>query len=89
MISQIPMLFGGLDDKIKHKLLQILIDRIKFDATGRIVDRELNRPFGYLSKLARNPTIKLNGHKRFEAGPLWGTHSEYSSMAQQRWAFSL
>ena len=54
-------LFDRLDDKAKHKLLQILVNRIIVDPDGRIVDYELNRPFGYLSKLANDPNIKLNG----------------------------
>jgi len=60
-MTQMSKLFDRLDDKAKHKLLQILINRIIVDPDGRIVDYELNRPFGYLSKLVNDPTIKLNG----------------------------
>ena len=38
-----------------------MVNRIIVDPDGKIVDYELNRPFGYLSKLAADPTITLNG----------------------------
>ncbi len=60
-MTQMLKLFDRLDDKPKHKLLQILINRIIADPDGRIVGYELNRPFGYLGKLASDPNIKLNG----------------------------
>ena len=31
------------------------------DPDGKIVDYELNKPFGYLGRLANDPNIKLNG----------------------------
>ena len=61
LLTQMSTLFDRLDDKAKHKLLQIMVNRIIVDPDGRIVDYELNRPFGYLSKLANDPNIELNG----------------------------
>ena len=61
LLTQMSTLFDRLDDKAKHTLLQILVNRIIVDPDGKIVDYELNRPFGYLSKLVNDPTIELNG----------------------------
>jgi len=60
-MNQMSTLFDRLDDKAKHNLLRILINRIIVDPDGRMVDYELNRPFGYLEKLASDPNITLNG----------------------------
>jgi hypothetical protein len=61
LMTQMSTLFDRLDDKAKHNLLQIVFNRIIVDPDGRSVDYELNWPFGYLSKLADDPNIKLNG----------------------------
>ena len=61
LLTQMSTLFDRFDDKAKHKLLQILVNRIIVDPDGRIVGYELNRPFGYLSYLANDPNIELNG----------------------------
>ncbi|MGW8179269.1 MAG: hypothetical protein ACWGQW_10990 [bacterium] len=61
LMTQMSTLFHRLDDKDKHKFSQMLLNRIMVDPDGQIVDYELKRPFDYLSKLANNPTIKLNG----------------------------
>ena len=61
LLTQMSTLFDRLDDKAKHTLLQILVNRIIVDPDGRIVDYQLNRPFGYLRKLVNDPTIELNG----------------------------
>ena len=74
-MTQMLKLFDRLDDKPKHKLLQILINRIIADPDGRIVDYELNRPFGYLSKLATNPNIELNGQSGSKQVP-FGVHNQ-------------
>jgi hypothetical protein len=38
-----------------------MISRLIVDPDGRILDYKLNRPFGYLGKLASDPSINLNG----------------------------
>jgi len=38
-----------------------MISRLVVDPDGRILDYKLNRPFGYLGKLASDPSINLNG----------------------------
>ena len=65
-MTQLSRLFERLEEKAKHKLLQIMINRIKVDADGQILDPEFNQPFGYLSRLVSDsvgsdPNIKLNG----------------------------
>jgi hypothetical protein len=42
LMTQMSKLFDRLDDKPKHKLLQILVNRIIVDRDGKIVDLELN-----------------------------------------------
>jgi hypothetical protein len=61
LMTQIEKPFERLDDKAKHNLLRILINRIIVDPDGQIIDYELNRPFGYLERLANDPNINLNG----------------------------
>jgi hypothetical protein len=66
LMSQMSALFERFEDKAKHKLLQIMINRIIADPDGQIVDHELNKPFGYLNRLVSDNVVgdtsaKLNG----------------------------
>lgn len=61
LMSQLPELFGRLETKSQHTLLEILINQIIVDQDGRIVDYMLNKPFSYLNKLDNDPTINWNG----------------------------
>ncbi len=67
--AQMSKLIDILDNKAQHKLLQILINRIKVDRDGRIIDYELNRPFGYLNKPNNGPTINLNRQSGSKQAP--------------------
>jgi hypothetical protein len=61
LMCQISVLYGRLKKKARQTLLEILINRIIVDQGGRIIDFELNKPFGYLKRLVSDPTINLNG----------------------------
>lgn len=64
LLSQVPVLYGRLDDKSKARLLMILAKRIIINPDGQIVDYELNSPFTYLRSLAEGFEILNSGPYR-------------------------
>jgi hypothetical protein len=51
LMSKIGVLYDRLDPKDQQTLLQIIVNQIMIDASGEIVDQELNSPFAYFKSL--------------------------------------
>jgi len=52
LMTRLPGLYPRLDEKMKTKLLQILVKSIIINPEGEIINYELNSPFMYLYTLA-------------------------------------
>lgn len=60
LISKISPLYMRLKESDQSKILQIITKRIIVDPQGKIIEYELNSPFGYISKLVDNLLTKDN-----------------------------
>ncbi len=61
LLTKVADLYPRLDEKRRSTLLQILAKQIIVDATGEIIDHELNSPFTYLRSLVDNLSAPDNG----------------------------
>ncbi|MBC8503780.1 MAG: recombinase family protein [Anaerolineales bacterium] len=53
LMSSMFAIYQRFDEKMKHKLLSILVKRIIVNPQGEIVDHELHSPFEYLKNIAQ------------------------------------
>ena len=70
LLMNMFVLYQRFDEKMKHKLLSILVKRIIVNSEGDIIDYELHSPFEYLKNIELNiaPSSPLNRSEQVMLG---------------------